>query len=830
MSRYPLRTLASATALAMGASMLAALPAQAADPIEIQLLGINDFHGRIWSAPDNQLAGRLASKVEELREANPNTVFLSSGDNIGASTFESFIAYDNPTIDVLNAMGLEVSAVGNHEFDRGFADLLDRIPTEFGGVEDLATDRSKTVFPYLGANVYNKGTDAPALQEYYVLDVGGVSLGFVGLVTSETSTLVAPAGIAGVDFGDPLPALNRVAAQLSDGNEGNGEADIVVALVHDGSDNTDCSAIATEATNFGGLVRDASSDVDVIFSAHTHRVYQCEIGGRQVIQAGSYATHLAQVVLSVDPDDGSVRSATSGVVLVNGSGAPAIVPTPSIVELVNAAVTAAEGPGSQVVANITADITRASAGGAEDRGSESSLGSLVADMQLWATSENPNYGGTPTQIAFMNPGGLRADLLYGSDGSVTYKQAALVQPFANTLVTMTLTGAQIRQVLEEQWQPEGASRPRLALGISKGLSYTYVADAARGSHVVDITFNGAPLDESASYRVVVNSFLASGGDNFTTLSEGADVSDSGQVDLQAAVDYFAAHSSVSPPALGRSSVVDPPAKEIANLTAPKITGKAVVGQTLKADPGTWSETGVSFAYEWKLNGTAIKGASSSSYKVAKGDAGKKLTVTVTAAKEGFTSASATSKSVTVKAKTVKNTSKPKITGKAAVGHKVKASSGTWSEKGLTYSYQWKLNGKKIKGATKSAYTVPTSAKGKKLTVTVTASAVGVVTTSATSKSVTVKAKPIKNTSKPKITGKAKVGNVVKAKPGTWSEKGLKYRYQWKLNGKPIKEATESSYKLTWLAKGKKLTVTVTASRSGYVSAKATSKSVKVGKR
>ncbi|MGC4064668.1 MAG: 5'-nucleotidase [Polyangiaceae bacterium] len=230
----------------------------------------------------------------------------------------------------------------------------------------------------------------------------------------------------------------------------------------------------------------------------------------------------------IDPDNKTVQSAITDVIQVNGSGAPPITASPSIVDLANAAVAAAEGPGSRVLGTITADITRAAnEAGVEDRGSESSLGSLVADMQLWATSENPNYGGTPTQIAFMNPGGLRANLSYGTDGTVTYKQAAIVQPFANTLVTMTLTGAQIRQVLEEQWQPEGASRAKLALGISKGLSYTYVVDAPRGSHIVDIAFNGAPLDESASYRVVANSFLASGGDNFTTFAAGTDVSDSG---------------------------------------------------------------------------------------------------------------------------------------------------------------------------------------------------------------------------------------------------------------------------------------------------------------
>lgn len=357
-------------------------------------------------------------------------------------------------------------------------------------------------------------------------------------------------------------------------------------------------------------------------------------------------------------------------------------------------------------------------------------------MHLWATSENPDYAGAPTVMAFMNPGGLRADLTYAPDGVVTYKEAAIVQPFANTLMTMTLTGAQIRSVLEEQWQPEGASRPRLALGISKGLAYTYVVDAPRGSHIVGITFNGAPLDETASYRVAVNSFLATGGDNFATFTQGTNRSDSGQVDLQAAVDYFAANSPVAPPELGRSSVFVPQPDQITNLTRPKLTGTVAVGQKVKADPGTWSHDGLTFAYQWKLNGKVIKGATASSYKVPKSAKGKKLSVAVTASGDGLVSASATSKAVKVSAKQIKNISKPKITGKAKVGHVVAADPGRWSEKGLKFSYTWKLNGKKLAYGGKYLR-VPASAKGKSLTVTVKASRSGFSSATATSKPVKV---------------------------------------------------------------------------------------------
>lgn len=734
------RALAAATALALGASLLAASPAHAADPVEIQLLGINDFHGRIWSASNtipegNQIAGLLAAQVKELRETNPNTVFVSSGDNIGASTFESFISDDNPTIDALNAAGLEVSAVGNHEFDQGFAALLDRIPESLGGTEDPATDLHKTAFPYLGANVYAKGTTNPLLPEFAVIEKGGVKLGFVGAVTAETASLVSPSGITMLDFGDPLAAIDRVAAQLSDGDDANGEADVVIALVHDGSNSAVCADVESEQTAFGELVRNASADVDVIFSAHTHLQYNCTIGGRQVVQAASYGTRLARVVLTVDTDADTV-SATSEVLTVPTQAPPT--PVAEVVTIVNAAVAAAESVGALALGEITADITRAYLPGTttEDRGSESSLGSLVADMHLWATSDNPAYAGAPTVMAFMNPGGLRADLTYDPDGVVSYKEAAVVQPFANTLMTMTLTGAQVRSVLEEQWQPEGAARPLLWLGISKGLSYTYLADAERGSHIVDITFNGAPLDESASYRVVVNSFLASGGDNFTTFRLGADRSDSGQVDLQAAVDYFAANSPVAPPALGRSAVFVPQPGQIENVKAPKITGTVAVGQKVKANPGRWSHDGLSFAYQWKLNGKAIKGATGSSYKIPGSAKGKRLSVTVTASGEGLLSASATSKAVKVKARLIKNTAKPKIIGKAAAGRLVAAHPGKWSEKKLKFTYTWKLDGKKL-GYGGRFLRIPASAKGKKLTVTVKASRPGFTSATATSKAVKV---------------------------------------------------------------------------------------------
>lgn len=536
-----------------GTTTLFALEALASDEVELQILGINDFHGRLEANARNREAGAavLAGAVAELRGENPNTVFVSAGDNIGASTFTSFSQQDNPTLDALALAGLEVSAVGNHEFDRGFADLTDRVIPRGG-------------FPQLGANVYLRGTQTPALEESWVTELDGVRVGFVGVVTETTASIVSPDGIADIEFGDALEAANRVADDLQDGDESNGEADVVVLLAHEGAGSEDCAAIVAEDGPFGELVRGASPRIDAILTGHTHQLYSCStpVEGwaegleRPVVQADQYGTHLAQLQLTVDRETLAVTSITAGTLPLHDGTAALYPADPDVAALVADAVADAEEVGNVVVGQITADITRArTAEGAEDRGAESSLGNLVADMQLWATS-NESFGGEPAQIAFMNSGGLRADLLFEGDGSVTYQDVASVQPFANTLMTMDLTGAQIQAVLEEQWGVEGSGRGKLHLGVSEGFAYTYDPDAPHGERITSMTLDGVAIDAAGTYRVVANSFLAAGGDSFTTLAAGTNRADTGQVDLAAAVAYFEAMGVVDPPAVGRAVLGD----------------------------------------------------------------------------------------------------------------------------------------------------------------------------------------------------------------------------------------------------------------------------------
>lgn len=501
----------------------------AAAPVTIDILGINDFHGRLEASPPAAGAAVLAGAVESFRAANPNTLFVSAGDNIGASTFTSFIQQDVPTIDALNAMGLDASAFGNHEFDQGRSDIDDRVL----GLVD---------FPYLSANLYDRDTGEPAYDEYVISETGGVRVGLIGAMTELLPELVSPAGIATLEVRDLVDEVNRVAADLSDGDEANGEADVLVVLMHEGPITAALEDTVGD-TQFAEIIGGLSHEVDAVFTGHTHQRFAhllpTDDVDLPVVGSGQYGEGLAHVRLTVDPESGDVVAATAEAFPLAGAG---YLPDPEVEAIVAAAVAAAEGPGSVQLGEITADFNRArQSGGSENRGGESTLGNLVADVQLWAANE----AGTATDIAFMNPGGLRANLTYAPDGVVTYKEGAAVQPFANTLVTETLTGAQVVQVLEEQWQPAGASRPFLKLGVA-GLTYTYDPTLPAGDRITAVWVDGVPLDLAADYTVVVNSFLASGGDNFTTLGQGTNKADTGRIDLQAMVDYLGEFSPVSP--------------------------------------------------------------------------------------------------------------------------------------------------------------------------------------------------------------------------------------------------------------------------------------------
>jgi 5'-nucleotidase len=537
-----------------------------ADLTSIDIVDVNDFHGRIESegtTPTSAAgAALLAGVVDRYRAANPNTLFVSAGDNVGASTFTSLVQQDQPTIDVLNQMGLAVSAIGNHELDKGQDDLRNRI--------EPAAD-----FDYVSANIVDSTTGEPAFAPFSVqtVDEGGaapIRIGFIGATTELIPELVSPSGIEGLAMADVVDSVNVVADDLTDGDPDNGEADVLMLLVHEGAA-TGALADSTDASDWSHIVSGVTPKVAAILSAHTHQTYDHSIASttgpaRPVIQTGSYGMNYGHLNLQVDTTDMSVASITSEVAPVNGSGAT---PNAAVAATVASAVATANVEGAKKLGDITADLPRAAqSDGSENRGGESPMGNFVAEVQRWATADRNG-----AQIAFMNPGGLRTDILYKSsgagdpDGNVTYKEAAVVQPFANTLVVLDLTGAQIKAALEQQWQPAGSSRPFLKLGVSEGFSATYDPTLPAGSRITGMTLNGTAIDPASTYKVTVNSFLASGGDNFTAFNGAAAKADSGQVDLQAQVDYFAAHPVVTPPLDQRSVGVHVGAAPAGGFTA-----------------------------------------------------------------------------------------------------------------------------------------------------------------------------------------------------------------------------------------------------------------------
>src|SRR6478735_5485266 len=530
--------------------------------VELNFLGINDFHGRIDS---NTVF--FAGTIEKLRAAAAPgaTAFISAGDNIGASLFASAIAKDQPTIDVLNALELRTSAVGNHEFDGGWADLRDRVTA--GG--------TNAKFPYLGANVYAKGTTTPVLPEYTVLDMNGVKVAVIGTVTQEVPSLVTPSGIADLEFGDPVDAINRVAAKI----KADKLADVIIVENHDGAGSgaPDGATLEQEIAAggpFAKMVQKVTPDVAAIFNGHTHKQYAWDAPvldsagqptgkTRPIVQTGNYGEFIGQIQLTIDTKTMSVTGYKAANVKRTTDAAAGLVATyprvAAVKAIVDKAVADAAVIGNQPVGKVTADITTAFGGSPavrDDRSSESTLGNLVADPPVDALKA-PELGAA--EIGVVNPGGLRNELYFAPDGTITYAEANAVLPFVNNLWTTTLTGAQFKTLLEQQWQtnPDGTvpSRAYQQLGLSKNVNYTYDGARAAGDRITAIRVNGALIDPAKSYRIGTFSFLATGGDNFRIFKEGTGTKDSGLVDRDAWIKYLQAHNPVSPDFARRSVAV-----------------------------------------------------------------------------------------------------------------------------------------------------------------------------------------------------------------------------------------------------------------------------------
>ncbi|HEY3530120.1 MAG TPA: 5'-nucleotidase C-terminal domain-containing protein [Nocardioides sp.] len=571
-SRNRLGLIATAAFAVVGAmaSVVSAPAAHAADPVTINLLGINDFHGRI----DPNITVRWAWEIEHLRDQtvtpSDGGLLVGAGDLVGASLFNSAVADDQPTIDVMNEIGLDASSVGNHEFDKGWDDLKNRI---LGGDVNNPTNAS---WNYLGANVYSKGTTDPVLPAYETYDVGGITVGVIGAVTQETSSLVSPGGIADLTFGPVVPAINRVAGELSDGDTTNGEADVIVAVVHAGAvDGTKgYDEEVAQGGEFADMANNLDPEVNVVFQGHTHQkyVYDAPVTGgdtatRPMLQTGSYGSNIGQVVLTVDPTTKHVTGYTArNNAIPTDDNSTLIAQYPDVLNPINTTVTNAvtngNSVGNQAVGSITSDITTAFTGGSyvdgtytggtrDDRASESTMGDLVANALRDGLPADMGHA----DLGITNPGGLRAEFYYAgdtvnggpnnTDGVVTYAEANNVLPFVNNIWTVDLTGSDLEQVLEEQWQPAGASRPYLNLGLSDNVQVTLDPSQPEGQRVTSVRINGKRLDPDKTYTVCTFSFLGTGGDNFSAFTNGTP-HDTGLVDRDLWIGYLKSHPGLGP--------------------------------------------------------------------------------------------------------------------------------------------------------------------------------------------------------------------------------------------------------------------------------------------
>ncbi|MPY65691.1 bifunctional metallophosphatase/5'-nucleotidase [Deinococcus sp. SDU3-2] len=552
-------------ALALSACTTAPKPSPATDPVNVTVVGVNDFHGNLlpstnFRIPDPadrtktitipEVGGieAIGGLLGQIRAENPNTVFVGVGDMTGASPLISALLRDEPTIKALSQLGMQVNVLGNHEFDYGLTELQ-RFQKGGCASNDLtrACKFENTFagagFSYIAANVVDEKTGARVFPAYKMVKVGGANVAFVGAVLRDTPTVVTPSGVAGLRFEDEVTAINRVVPLLKVAG-----ADAIVALVHQGGAASDAFDIVDCKTLTGPIVDIAKTldpAISAVMTGHTHNGYNCRVEGpdgqpRTVIQGSSNGRLLQRLDLKIDTVGNRVLDIKAQNVLVNVATAPK---DPAMTAIVQKAKALTDPAAAQVVATLGVEqITRtANAAG------ESALGDVIADSQLAATRA-PEKGGAV--IAFMNPGGIRADLPVRPNPTrtVTYGDVFTVQPFGNTLTVVTLTGAQIKAVLEQQFDNPSPGGNRI-LQVSQGFAYTWDNSKPKGSKVVSMTLNGAAIDPAANYRVTINNFLADGGDNFTVFTQGTNRT-GGDVDLDAFQNYLKANT-VTPGPLNR---------------------------------------------------------------------------------------------------------------------------------------------------------------------------------------------------------------------------------------------------------------------------------------
>ncbi|MGW5069964.1 bifunctional metallophosphatase/5'-nucleotidase [Streptomyces cyaneofuscatus] len=595
-NRTPRRVLAAAAGLATVGALVAALPAGAHDrghghghghkprTVDVQLLSFNDLHGNLEppagsagnvseTQPDGTVKAIPAGGVEYLatslrtaRKGNPYSVTAAGGDMVGASPLLSGLFHDEPTIETLNKLKLDVTAVGNHEFDEGATELA---RLQNGGCHPVegCYEKGKKFkgadFPYLAANVTKEKTGKPLLKPYTIWKKNGVKIGFIGVTLEGTPDIVTANGVKGLKFHDEVKTINKYARELD--RKG---VKSIVALIHEGgapastSYNYDCDSPGPGAGISGPILdiaKGITPKVDALVTGHTHQAYVCTVPDpagkpRMVTSASSFGKLYTDTTLTYDRRTNDiVRTSVKSANHVVTRDQPKAADMTSLIERWNKlAAPIANRPQGWISADIN---------GRGSTAPEKPLGNVIADAQLEGLAPADKGG---AQVAFMNPGGIRADLVYKASGSegdgvVTYGEAFTVQPFTNMMNVVDLTGAQLVTALQQQVSGPNEAAPKI-LQVSKGLTYTLDLTKTGAARVVtdSIKLNGAAIDPARTYRVAMNEFLAGGGDGFPALGQGTNKL-VGASDLDLFNAYLAAHSTaaapLAPPATDRITVV-----------------------------------------------------------------------------------------------------------------------------------------------------------------------------------------------------------------------------------------------------------------------------------
>jgi len=493
--------------------------------VDVRLIALNDFHGRIEPDPNTSLGGAvyLAQQIRSRADEQPNTLIVTAGDMIGGSAFFSGILHDEPTIAFMNTLGVDVAGVGNHEFDRPFAEL-ERLRDGGCHADGCVLDSSwdGATFPLLGANVLDEG-GAPLLPAHHLIELEGVKIGFIGATTESTANIVFTPFIEGITFAPVASSVNAVVPELQ--AEG---AETIVLLLHQGGG---CGANVLGSLN---------PEIDVVVMGHSHDLYDCA-GPPAAAQAGQYGEYFTVFDLSIEVPTQRLLSVTVETVTVGrNDGAD-----PEVEALLASYEPLVSEVGDQVVGTISETISNV-----RGLGEQMEAGLLMADAFLEATAGD-------AVVAFTNAGGVRDSFWYPmsgaevADGQVTYAEVYNVAPFSNPLLTMSLTGAQLEAVLEQQFTDAGSNR----LQPSASLHYTFNPNGPAGDVIdpADVTIDGVTLDLAAVYRVTVDSFTGLGGGGYSLLTQGINLT-YGVLDRDAVAAYMTANAPLAAPALDRVAV------------------------------------------------------------------------------------------------------------------------------------------------------------------------------------------------------------------------------------------------------------------------------------